>query len=175
MKETGENGMEMTSTAEEAGSSSISTAKVPEGEAEDKEDSLEGCLEPPKKKFRRDVDDLHHQKRRLRADRQNYTKDMIREKDMDGLIFCSRFHPTPIVVKLIRFVAPSRPVVIFNQFREPLIDLYSRFKNAGNVVNLKLSESWMREYQVLPGRTHPLMQMSGGGGYLLTGYVVDTS
>jgi hypothetical protein len=27
--------------------------------------------------------------------------------------------------------------------------------------------------QVLPGRTHPMMQMSGGGGFLLTGFVVE--
>lgn len=30
----------------------------------------------------------------------------------------------------------------------------------------------MREYQVLPKRTHPLMTMSGTGGYLLTAYKV---
>lgn len=39
-------------------------------------------------------------------------------------------------------------------------------------VQLQLSETWMREYQVLPQRTHPLMTMSGTGGYLLTGYKV---
>ncbi|CAM9847205.1 unnamed protein product [Discosporangium mesarthrocarpum] len=27
----------------------------------------------------------------------------------------------------------------------------------------------MREFQVLPGRTHPLNSMSSSGGYLLTG------
>lgn len=136
--------------------------------------------EPPKKKFRRnnlktDEDEAEVATRRqIRNERQKYAKNLMREKEMDGLIFCSKFHPTPIVVKLVQFVAPSRPIAIFNQFREPLIDLYNNFKNMGNVVNLKVSESWMREYQVLPGRTHPLMQMSGGGGFLLTGYVVDS-
>ena len=36
-------------------------------------------------------------------------------------------------------------------------------------LNLRLSETWMREYQVLPNRTHPEINMSGGGGYLLYG------
>ena len=142
--------------------------------SEDLEEDVNSS-EPPKKKFRRNDDPLKETRRQMRADRLIFAKDLIRRKNMDGLIFCSRYHPTPIVEKLIEFVAPSRPIVIFNQFREPLIDVYNRLKNKGNVVNLKLSESWMREYQVLPGRTHPLMQMSGGGGFLLTGYVVEAS
>jgi tRNA (adenine-N(1)-)-methyltransferase non-catalytic subunit len=30
-----------------------------------------------------------------------------------------------------------------------------------------ITESWLRRYQVLPGRTHPTMSTSGTGGYLL--------
>ncbi len=36
-------------------------------------------------------------------------------------------------------------------------------------VALQLNESWWREYQVLPGRTHPGMMTSGTGGYVLSG------
>ncbi len=36
-------------------------------------------------------------------------------------------------------------------------------------INLHLTDSWFREYQVLEGRTHPNMMMSRNGGYLLTG------
>ena len=36
-------------------------------------------------------------------------------------------------------------------------------------MNLHISESWMREHQVLPDRTHPLMQMSGSSAFLLSG------
>jgi len=31
-----------------------------------------------------------------------------------------------------------------------------------------VTEAWLRQYQVLPGRTHPMMNTSGSGGYLLT-------
>jgi hypothetical protein len=34
--------------------------------------------------------------------------------------------------------------------------------------NLRLTNSWFCEYQVLEGRTHPNMTMSQNGGYLLT-------
>jgi hypothetical protein len=36
-----------------------------------------------------------------------------------------------------------------------------------NVVQLQ--ESWSRDIQVLPSRTHPMMVMHGSGGYLLSG------
>lgn len=39
-------------------------------------------------------------------------------------------------------------------------------------VALQLQESWWREHQVLPGRTHPEMMVSATGGYILTGYKV---
>ena len=36
-------------------------------------------------------------------------------------------------------------------------------------INLRLSDTWMREYQVLEGRTHPSMNMTQSGGFILTG------
>ena len=36
-------------------------------------------------------------------------------------------------------------------------------------INLRLSDTWMRRYQVLQGRTHPSMNMTQSGGFLLTG------
>ena len=46
-------------------------------------------------------------------------------------------------------------------------------KEQGSAVNVNLSETWLRSYQVLPERTHPTVTMSGGGGYLLTGIIVS--
>lgn len=40
-------------------------------------------------------------------------------------------------------------------------------------VQLVLCDNWLREYQVLPNRTHPLVNMSGTGGYLLSGVKVE--
>ncbi len=36
-------------------------------------------------------------------------------------------------------------------------------------INLRLTDSWFCEYQVLEERTHPNMTMLQNGGYLLTG------
>lgn len=42
-------------------------------------------------------------------------------------------------------------------------------QNKRQAVALALQESLWRESQVLPGRTHPVMNMSATGGYLLAG------
>ncbi|XP_066033783.1 tRNA (adenine(58)-N(1))-methyltransferase non-catalytic subunit TRM6 isoform X1 [Chamaea fasciata] len=97
---------------------------------------------------------------------------LLREKNADGLIVASKFHPTPLLLSLLEFVAPSRPFVVYCQYKEPLLECYTKLRERGGVINLKLSESWLRNYQVLPDRSHPKLTMSGGGGYLLSGITV---
>lgn len=97
---------------------------------------------------------------------------LLRERNADGLIVASRFHPTPLLLSLLDFVAPSRPFVVYCQYKEPLLECYTKLRERGGVINLRLSETWLRNYQVLPDRSHPKLLMSGGGGYLLSGFTV---
>uniref|UniRef100_A0A8C9TFM6 tRNA (adenine(58)-N(1))-methyltransferase non-catalytic subunit TRM6 n=1 Tax=Scleropages formosus TaxID=113540 RepID=A0A8C9TFM6_SCLFO len=100
---------------------------------------------------------------------------LLQGRNADGLVVASRFHPCPVLLTLLRFVAPSRPFVVYCQYREPLIECYSKLREQGGVINLRLSETWLRHYQVLPNRTHPVLLMSGGGGYILSGTTIDDS
>ncbi|MBZ3886154.1 tRNA (adenine(58)-N(1))-methyltransferase non-catalytic subunit TRM6 [Sciurus carolinensis] len=97
---------------------------------------------------------------------------LLSERNADGLIVASRFHPTPLLLSLLDFVAPSRPFVVYCQYKEPLLECYTKLRERGGVINLRLSETWLRNYQVLPDRSHPKLLMSGGGGYLLSGFTV---
>nr|XP_032829973.1 tRNA (adenine(58)-N(1))-methyltransferase non-catalytic subunit TRM6 isoform X2 [Petromyzon marinus] len=96
----------------------------------------------------------------------------LARRDADGLIIACKFQPWPILEGLLDFVSPSRPFVVFCQHREPLLECYTNLKERGNAVSLHLTESWLRFYQVLPNRTHPLMSTSASGGYLLAGITV---
>lgn len=100
---------------------------------------------------------------------------LLEGRNADGLVIAGRFHPCPVLLGLLRFVAPSRPFVVFCQYREPLIECYTKLREQGGAINLKLTDSWLRHYQVLPNRTHPLLLMSGGGGYLLSGITVSAN
>ena len=66
----------------------------------------------------------------------------------------------------------SGQFTVYSPYKEPLLDAYVTMKEQGSAVNVNLSETWLRSYQVLPERTHPTVNMSGGGGYLLTGIIV---
>jgi tRNA (adenine-N(1)-)-methyltransferase non-catalytic subunit len=56
----------------------------------------------------------------------------------------------------------------------PAARRYSRaleeLRSTHTAVNLSLHEPWLRQHQVLPGRTHPTMTtQAGAGGYVLSG------
>lgn len=52
---------------------------------------------------------------------------------------------------------------------QPLTRTFSTLQKMESVIDLQLNETWTREHQVLPGRTHPEMNMSACSGYLLSG------
>ncbi|XP_069117685.1 tRNA (adenine(58)-N(1))-methyltransferase non-catalytic subunit TRM6-like [Argopecten irradians] len=113
--------------------------------------------------------------RQLREQKIQQARQLILEKNIDCLIVACKFHPTPIVLALLKYIAPSRPVVVFGQYKEPVLDCYEYLRKEGGMVNYRVTEAWLREYQVMEMRTHPVISMSGGGGYLLTATTVAKS
>ncbi|KAJ8270478.1 hypothetical protein GJAV_G00115260 [Gymnothorax javanicus] len=97
---------------------------------------------------------------------------LLQPRNADALVIASRFHPCSVLLGLLKFMAPSRPFVVYSQYRESLVECYTKLREQGGAVNIQLSETWLRHYQVLPNRTHPVLLMSGGGGYLLSGTTV---
>jgi hypothetical protein len=89
----------------------------------------------------------------------------------DSLILVTKYDPTITLLQLFPYLAPSSPFVIYCEFIEPLTEcFYNIQKNPFLLsINLRLSDTWMREYQILPNRTHPAMSMSQSGGFILTG------
>lgn len=128
--------------------------------------------EPKEKGNKRDY--IQEKQRRQEEQRKRHLEAaaLLGERNADGLIVASRFHPTPLLLSLLDFVAPSRPFVVYCQYKEPLLECYTKLRERGGVINLRLSETWLRNYQVLPDRSHPKLLMSGGGGYLLSGFTV---
>uniref|UniRef100_H3B9Z7 tRNA (adenine(58)-N(1))-methyltransferase non-catalytic subunit TRM6 n=1 Tax=Latimeria chalumnae TaxID=7897 RepID=H3B9Z7_LATCH len=130
------------------------------------------CKEKTSKKEKLHAEEKKR-KQEERRKRQIEAAVLLQKKNADGLIIASRFHPCPLLLSLLGFVASSRPFVVYCQYKEPLVECYTKLRDRGGVINLRLSETWLRHYQVLPDRTHPKLLMSGGGGYLLSGITVD--
>ncbi|KAK4419587.1 tRNA (adenine(58)-N(1))-methyltransferase non-catalytic subunit trm6 [Sesamum alatum] len=80
-----------------------------------------------------------------------------------------------IVKELVPLLSYSAPFVIYHQYLQPLASCMHNLQIEKMAIGLQLSEPWLREYQVLPSRTHPHMQMSSSGGYLLSGTRITCS
>jgi len=90
----------------------------------------------------------------------------------DSLIIATAYHPKTVFFELVQWLKPACPFVVFSEYIEPLTEVFRAIQERGIGCKLQLSNSWLRPFQVLPGRTHPVMQMSACSGYILTGIKV---
>lgn len=84
-----------------------------------------------------------------------------------SLISASLVSPPSFLSRLTPYLAGSAPIVVYSQFQSVLAQTLSGMRSRPEYLAPSLTESFMRRYQVLPGRTHPTMSTSGTGGYLL--------
>lgn len=89
------------------------------------------------------------------------------------LIIASKLHPKSILLFLLPFMKLSGNFAVHSTHREILVDTFTAVRGLGGVVRVCLNETFLRNYQVLEDRTHPENTMSGSGGYLLSGTVVE--
>jgi tRNA (adenine-N(1)-)-methyltransferase non-catalytic subunit len=125
-----------------------------------------------KKRKHSDTEESTAKKQRIELETEK-AADLLRGSKVDGLVVIAREHPANILTALLPYVAPSRPFVVYSQCREPLLELYRLLKCRHNTLGNRVTESWLRYHQILACRTHPDISMSGGGGYLLSGIVVE--
>ncbi|RWS30652.1 tRNA (adenine(58)-N(1))-methyltransferase non-catalytic subunit TRM6-like protein [Leptotrombidium deliense] len=134
----------------------------------DESDTKEGVCESKRQKL-----DEKSERKAKRMREEEIARNIMREKSMDGLLIVTRQHdPKNLMNLLIQFLAPSRPLAIFCCFMEPLVQCYQSLKD--KAVFARISETWLRRFQVLPGRTRPDVNMSSSGGYLLTAIKVNS-
>ncbi|ODV94203.1 hypothetical protein PACTADRAFT_44898 [Pachysolen tannophilus NRRL Y-2460] len=114
---------------------------------------------------------LQYYRRQKRIIEINKTIDFVTGKDsqFDGLLYCSTIYPTTLIPNIITKIKGSRPIVVYNQYKEILVELQHLLSKNLNVLAPSIMETRARPYQTIPGRIHPLMSMRGGGGYLLWG------
>lgn len=114
----------------------------------------------------------YRNKKKEQLENANVVNDLFKNKQMDCLVIASKFRPLPILEKTIDHLGSNRYFVIYSQTQEPLIECHSYLKRTQKAIHMELSDSWLREYQILPERTHPTVMMDCHGGFLLTGITV---
>ncbi|KAL9246238.1 hypothetical protein vseg_019800 [Gypsophila vaccaria] len=80
-----------------------------------------------------------------------------------------------ITQKLMPLLSYSASFAIYHQYLQPLATCMHNLQKEKMAIGMQILEPWLREYQVLPSRTHPRMQMSAFGGYVLCGTKISVS
>jgi len=107
-------------------------------------------------------------KRKANSDVLENTRQELFAGGFDGLFMASAYDPLSILDRLAPYLGGSALVIIYSPHLQVLSDLQNRMRHDPQYLAPSVTESWLRCYQVLPGRTHPTMSTSGSGGYLLS-------
>ncbi|KAJ7170183.1 Gcd10p-domain-containing protein [Mycena filopes] len=106
-------------------------------------------------------------KRKATTDLLNATREDLFAGEFDALIVASEYEPFSILEKLVPYLGGSASIVVQSPYAQILTDLHATLRALPGYLGPSLTEVWMRRYQVLPGRTHPTMNTSGTGGFIL--------
>ncbi|KAI5969689.1 TRM6 [Candida margitis] len=108
-------------------------------------------------------------RKKERAKHINDVIDLVEEGNFDGFVSMSTLYMPDVLSHVIPRIGGSRPIVIYNQYKELLAEVQQHFTNDRRIIASSIFETRVRPYQTIPGRMHPLMTMRSGGGYVLWG------
>jgi tRNA (adenine-N(1)-)-methyltransferase non-catalytic subunit len=95
--------------------------------------------------------------------------EQLLSQQVDILILASRYEPFALLQSLWAYLRPGGRFVVYEEVLEPLAAAHAKLSAHEMGVNITLSEQFFRHHQVLPNRTHPHVNMSASGGYILSG------
>ncbi|CCM04469.1 uncharacterized protein FIBRA_06649 [Fibroporia radiculosa] len=128
---------------------------------------IRASSEPPSGKIKSDAQRSRLNKRKLVSSSQTQTREELFNGEFDGLIIASEYDPSSILERLAPYLAGSASIVVHSLHVQVITDLQNKLRDDPQFLGPTMTEMWLRRYQVLPGRTHPMMNMSGSGGFIL--------
>lgn len=96
----------------------------------------------------------------------------VLDKSFESLIYVSTLNPATFVPQILPRLRGSSPLVIYNMYKESLVELNHQFLRQKSILLPNIHHSVVRRYQTIPGKIHPLMTSRCDGGYILTGILV---
>ncbi|KAJ8084519.1 tRNA (adenine(58)-N(1))-methyltransferase non-catalytic subunit trm6 [Marasmius tenuissimus] len=106
-------------------------------------------------------------KRKQVSDALYKTREELFAGEFDGLLIASQYDPSSVLERLAPYVAGSASIVVHSPHLQVVADLQTVLRSRPGFLAPTVTEVWLRRYQILPGRTHPMMNTSGSGGYLM--------
>ena len=90
-------------------------------------------------------------------------------------VVAEQYHALHVLKAILPLLSSGASFAIFCPFIEPLKEAAEYVKNKKIAVDVALTQLWVRQFQVLPGRTRPNMNMDDGAGYLLSGVLTHSA
>ena len=102
-------------------------------------------------------------------------QDLVQGGFMNLIVVAPVYSPESIMDKLAYLLAPSATFALFSPWLQPLVECRIFLQSTKLAVGMHLTETFWREHQVLPGRSHPHMNMTTGpgSGYILCGTMTE--
>ncbi|KAI9057742.1 Gcd10p-domain-containing protein [Trametes sanguinea] len=122
--------------------------------------------EPPAGKFKSDGQRARLNKRKVASDALMQTREDLFAGEFEGLIIATEYDPYSIIEKLYPYLAGSASIVVHSPQVQVVANLQNQLRDLPGYLGPSVTEGWLRQYQVLPGRTHPMMNASGSGGFI---------
>ncbi|OBZ80015.1 tRNA (adenine(58)-N(1))-methyltransferase non-catalytic subunit TRM6 [Grifola frondosa] len=122
--------------------------------------------DPPSGKFKSDGQRSRLSKRKAASDALLQTREELFAGEFDGLIIATEYDPYSILEKLTPYLGGSASIVVHGPNVQVVTELQCRVRDLPQYLGPTVTEMWLRCYQVLPGRTHPMMNASGSGGFI---------
>ncbi|GAA5821415.1 hypothetical protein JCM11251_004612 [Rhodosporidiobolus azoricus] len=107
-------------------------------------------------------------KRKATFDKAREAREDFFRGDFDGVILATEYEPYSIIERLLPRISGSAPIVVYSQHCQILFNALIPLRNNPAILTPTIHEPFLRQYQVLPGRTHPEMQGMAHGGFILS-------
>jgi hypothetical protein len=91
---------------------------------------------------------------------------------VDSAVIVTASHPLEAVLAATRIVRPGGQIAVFSITPAPLAEVASALRGEGICRDVRVQSLFLREQQIMPSATHPMMNMHAASGYLLSGQVV---
>lgn len=130
-------------------------------------------------KITNDRRNIHYNSRVAFINRQQRAKECLtalkylREKNFTSLVIASKFHPKSMLLEMLEYLTNGCPFVVYFTHQEALIECHIVLRELNLATNIEITETFLRNIQVLPNRSHPEIVMSATGGYILRGIKIQ--
>lgn len=102
--------------------------------------------------------------------------ELLNVGELDGILLAGRtIDPVDVLKQVIDGLRLSGSVVIYSPIKQHILKAWNFLRSTNSFIDMQIQEQFCRTHQVLPNQTHPLMQQTVTGGYILSAIKILSS